>query len=152
MDALAWVRALDGYREREDFQLLATGFKRCRNILKGDILAVEGLGACRDRWLSGGAGAQGEALTDLPEAPEQELLARTAEAAPALVKAEESQKYDDVFASLSGLGPAIDAFFEQVRVNSEDEELRRLRHAFLREIHGLFAQYADFAAVAAADL
>ncbi len=44
VDALAWIRALDGYREREDFQQLATGFKRCRNILKGERAAGGGPG------------------------------------------------------------------------------------------------------------
>ncbi len=71
--------------------------------------------------------------------------------APGLVAAEESRDYDKVFAILSGLGPAIDAFFDGVRVNAEEEGLRLLRHAFLREIHGLFAQYADFSAVAPGD-
>ena len=151
VDALAWVQALDGYREQEDFQLLATGFKRCRNILKGEVLPVEGLPACRERWLLGGAGAGGEALAKLPESLEQELLTLVANAAPGLVAAEKSRDYDKVFAILSGLGPAIDAFFDGVRVNAEEEGLRLLRHAFLREIHGLFAQYADFSAVAPGD-
>ena len=151
VDALAWVQALDGYREQEDFQLLATGFKRCRNILKGETLPVEGLPACRERWLLGGAGAGGEVLGELPESLEQELLSLVARALPGLVAAEKSRDYDKVFAILSGLGPAIDAFFDGVRVNAEEEGLRLLRHAFLREIHGLFAQYADFSVVAPGD-
>jgi glycyl-tRNA synthetase beta chain len=151
VDALAWVEALAGYREKQDFQLLATGFKRCRNILKGGVLPVDALPACRDRWLQGGGGAAGEDLGSLPEPQERELLAQVAAAVPDLIGAEELQNYHKVFAILSGLGPAIDVFFESVRVNAEDEALRVLRHAFLREIHGLFAQYADFAAVAPTD-
>ncbi len=151
VDALAWVEALDGYRERADFQLLVTGFKRCRNILKGDTLPVAELAACRDRWLEGGRGAQGEDLGSLPESREQELLKSVAAAMPELVAAEELRDYEKVFAVLSALGPGIDLFFEDVRVNAEDEDLRRLRHGFLREIHGLFAQYADFSAVGVAD-
>ncbi len=151
VDALAWVEALDGYREQADFQLLATGFKRCRNILKGGILPVEGLPDCKKRWLDGGVGAQGEAFAGLPEALEQELLTKVAGVVPDLVSAEKSRDYHKVFAILSGLGPAIDAFFDGVRVNAEEKDLKLLRHAFLREIHGLFAQYADFAAVAAGD-
>ena len=151
VDALAWVQALDGYREQADFQLLATGFKRCRNILKGGVLPVEALADCQKRWIKGGMGADGEVLSELPEALEKELLASVAGAVPALVAAEESRDYDKVFAVLSGLGPAIDAFFDGVRVNADEEDLKLLRHAFLREIHGLFAQYADFSAVAAGD-
>lgn len=151
-DALAWVEALDGYREQDDFQLLATGFKRCRNILKGDELAVADLADCRARWLAGGAGAGAEDFSTLPEAREQDLLDKVAASVPSLVRAEEDKDYHQVFAVLSRLGPAIDAFFEEVRVNADDAELRRLRHAFLREIHALFAQYADFAAVVAAEV
>jgi len=151
VDALAWIEALDGYREQADFQLLATGFKRCRNILKGDVLPVDTLAECRTRWLQGGVGAQGEVLSGLPERQEQELLARVAAVVPELVAAEKVGDYQRIFATLSGLGPAIDAFFEAVRVNAEDDDLRRLRHAFVREIHGIFAQYADFAAVVASE-
>ncbi len=148
VDASAWVRALDGYREQADFQLLATGFKRCRNILKGEVLPVEGLLDCRQRWLAGGLGAAGEDFSGLPDPLEAALLAQVVAAVPQLVAAESARDYQQVFAVLSGLGPAIDAFFEGVRVNAEEETLRRLRHGFLREIHGLFAQYADFGAVA----
>ena len=151
VDAQAWIRALDGYLEREDFQQLATGFKRCRNILKGDVLAVDDLPACRGRWLEGGRGAGGEDLDGLPEPAEQALRTATAAAAADVARAEEDGDYTTVFDILSSIGPAIDAFFDQVRVNTEDDGLRILRHAFLREIHGLFASYADFGAVATAE-
>ncbi|MCB1182127.1 glycine--tRNA ligase subunit beta [bacterium] len=152
VDAWAWVQALDGYREQDDFQLLATGFKRCRNILKEGLLPVAELDACRARWLAGGRGADGEDFADLPEAPERDLWQATAAAMPALAAAEASRDYHQVFAFFSGLGPAIDRYFDQVRVNTDDPGLTASRHAFLRELDGLFAQYADFAAVAAADL
>jgi len=151
VDALAWIRALDGYREREDFQQLATGFKRCRNILKGGVLPVADLEACRARWQAGGRGAAGEDLSGLPEAAERALRDRVAAAAADLAAATERREYTTVFDILSSLGPAIDAFFDQVRVNTEDEALRDLRHAFLREIHGIFASYADFGAIVTAE-
>ncbi len=148
VDALAWTRALTGYRDREDFLLLATGFKRCRNILKGDVLATADLDSCLDRWLAGGQGAGGEDFTTLTEAAEQQLRDLVIAAAPRLAQAEKGGDYDQVFAIFSGLGPAIDAFFDTVRVNVPDEALRRVRHAFLREIHGLFVRFADFSQVA----
>jgi glycyl-tRNA synthetase beta subunit len=128
--------------------MLATGFKRCRNILKGEILGLDELSACRDRWLAGGLGALGEKLEDLPEAGERALRQQVAAVVPALVAAEANGDYRQVFAHFAALGPAIDFFFEEVRVNAEEADLRILRHAFVREIHGLFAQYADFAAIA----
>ncbi|MFT5782828.1 MAG: glycyl-tRNA synthetase beta chain [Candidatus Krumholzibacteriia bacterium] len=148
-DALAWVKALAGYREKADFQLLATGFKRCRNILKGDTLDVSELDLCRQRWRDGGSGSQGEDLSQLPESLERDLLASVVAVVPELDAAEAAGDYERVFAALSGLGPTIDAFFEGVMVNAEDVELKKLRFAFLREIHGLFRQFADFAEVAA---
>lgn len=147
VDALAWIRALDGYREREDFQQLATGFKRCRNILKGDLLPVAELDACRRRWRDGGRGAAGEDLAGLPEPAEAALRAQVAAAVDRLTGSADGGDYTTVFDILSSFGPAIDAFFATVRVNSEDEDLTARRHAFLREVHGLFAGYADFGAI-----
>ncbi|MBU8871457.1 MAG: glycine--tRNA ligase subunit beta [Gemmatimonadales bacterium] len=148
VDALAWVRALESYREEKNFQLLATGFKRCRNILEGDTLPVSEFDSCLERWENGVCTAPGGDFSDLPEPSEKKLLANVAAVAADLRSAENAGDYDRVFALLSELGPSIDEFFETVRVNVEDEKLRRLRHGFLREIHGVFARYADFAQVA----
>ena len=87
----------------------------------------------------------------MPDPVEQQLRLKVSEAAAGLTESEIAHDYDQVFALLSGLGPDIDEFFDKVRVNAEEEDLRVLRHAFLREIHGLFARYADFAEVAAAE-
>ncbi len=148
VDALDWVDALTHYRDRDDFQLLATGFKRCRNILKGEVLDHSELDICLQRWRQGGSGSSGEDFLLMPEAVEMQLRQLVAQAAAGLWESETVHNYDRVFALLSGLGPAIDEYFEKVRVNAENEDLRLLRHAFLREIHGLFARYADFTEVA----
>jgi len=87
----------------------------------------------------------------MPDPVEQQLLQQVSTVAAGLTESEAAHDYDQVFALLSGLGPAIDEYFEKVRVNAEDQELKSLRHAFLREIQGLFARYADFAEVAAAE-
>jgi glycyl-tRNA synthetase beta subunit len=107
--ALAWTGALEGYRERADFQALATGFKRCRNILKGAVLADRERAGCFERWLAGGSGAAGEDFDGLPEAAERELRRQAAAAAPVLDRAESDGSQGEVFARLSALGPAIDA-------------------------------------------
>ncbi len=151
VDALAWAQALAGFRGRPDFGLLATGFKRCKNILEGRILSGEDLTGCPDRWLRGGATPDGRSLEDLPEAAEQELRREVAAAAKRLATAEAGGDRIAILQTLSGFGPAIDKFFDSVRVNVDDEELRALRHGFLREIHGLFARYADFSEMAPPD-
>lgn len=146
--ALAWSAALEGYRGRPDFQALATGFKRCRNILKGAVLADDERAGCFDRWLAGGRGAGGEDFSALPEPAERDLCRLAAAAAPGLRVAETSDRQKEAFDLLSALGPAIDRYFEEVMVNAKDDDLKRLRHVFVREIHGLFARYADFSEVA----
>ena len=151
VDALDWVEALTHFRDREDFQLLVTGFKRCRNILKGGVLGLAELDGCLERWIAGGRGRDGEDFGALPDKEEKALLQAVAVAASELLPAEKARDYDGVFSLLSNLGPTIDTYFEQVRVNVEDEALTALRHAFLRETHGLFVRYADFTEVAAAD-
>ena len=146
-DAAAWIGALDSFRGREDFLQLATGFKRCTNILKGDVLpATERAAAC-ERWSAGGRTADGRDLAGLPEAAEQALHAAIAGAVPDLLAREQAGDYAGVFGLLSGFGPLIDTFFDDVRVNAEDADLRALRHGFLREIHALFLRYADFSRV-----
>lgn len=148
MDALDWIQALTHFRDRDDFQLLATGFKRCRNILKGDILPLKDLDSCLARWNDGGQGKDGEDFTSMPEPEERAMFQAVAAAASEISAAERTRDYDGVFSLLSHLGPAIDLYFEKVRVNVDDEHLTALRHAFLREIHGLFARYADFTELA----
>ncbi|MBK7701708.1 MAG: glycine--tRNA ligase subunit beta [bacterium] len=146
-DAAAWARALDGFREQTDFLLLAKGFKRCRNILEGRTLAGAALAACAERWRAGGH-PDGRGFDGLPEPAETALAAAVAAAVPGLLASRESGDYIGVFRALSALGPDIDGFFETVRVNADQADLRELRHAFLREVYGLFARFADFSEVA----
>jgi glycyl-tRNA synthetase beta chain len=150
-DAADWARALSGFRNQADFLLLATGFKRCKNILEGKFLSREELLGCQERWLAGGRSAQGESFSQLVEPAERDLLALISSGAAELMAAQQRSDYVAVFQKLSSFGPAIDYFFDTVRINAEQPGLRRLRHAFLREIHGLFVRYADFSEVAPMD-
>ncbi len=149
--ALAWSEALAEHRNREDFLQAASGFKRCRNILKGDLLPVSALDACLERWQEGGRGAAGEDFSRLGHETAEELRRQVADAAALAARAESENRLGDVFGVLSALGPIIDNFFTDVRVNDENEELRAVRMAFLKEIHGLFARYGDFQEMVATD-
>ncbi len=148
LDARDWAEALDGFREASDFQRLATGFKRCRNILEGALLATADANGCVDRWLSGGRTPTGLDFSGLTEDAEIELRDQVMAAVPLLLDHRAGGDYQSVFRVLSSLGPAIGDFFDQVRVNVTDLQLKQIRHDFLREIYGLFALYADFSAVA----
>ncbi len=147
-DLLAWIRALDRFKDRDDFLLLATGFKRCTNILEGELLSAEERTRSVERWLAGGSDLAGRPFGLLPEPAERDLAREVAQAVPDLLAGEAREDYVAVFQRLSAFGPAIDRFFETVRVNAEDPVLREARHGFLREIHALFLRFADFAAVA----
>ncbi len=147
-DLLAWIRALDRFKDRDDFLLLATGFKRCTNILEGSVLSPEEKARSVERWLAGGSDAAGRAFAGLPEPAERDLAQEVAQGVPGLLAGEASEDYVTVFQQLSAFGPAIDRFFETVRVNAEDPVLREARHGFLREIHALFLRFADFSVVA----
>ncbi|MBD3222877.1 glycine--tRNA ligase subunit beta [bacterium] len=147
-DARAWVQALDGFRERDDFLRLARGFKRCTNILKGDVLGPQQRDETLARWGGGGRGADGEDFTELGEDAEVALRDAVAAGVDSLAESEAGGDYVAVFQTLSGLGPLIDRYFDEVRVNTDDEAVRRVRLAFLREIHALFLHFADFAQVA----
>lgn len=150
-DAAAWIVALDGFRERDDFLLLARGFKRCANILKNEKLPVGEHDAALIRWQEGGRGAGDEDFTQLAEPAEVALRDAVAGASSELAAHERAGEYVAVFQVLSGFGPLIDRYFDEVRVNTEDPELTRRRLAFLREIDALFRRYADFAQVVPED-
>jgi glycyl-tRNA synthetase beta chain len=150
-DARAWIQALEGFRGRDDFLLLARGFKRCTNILKGDVLAEEERLAAAGRWQAGGRGADGESFASLSEPAEVEIRDAVVAGVNELLADEARHDYVAVFQRLSGFGPYIDRFFDEVRVNVDDAELRRVRFAFLRELHALFLRFADFAQVAPDD-
>ena len=51
---------------------------------------------------------------------------------------------------LATLKPAVDKFFDEVRVNVEDAKVKANRHALLAEIRALFQEFADFSKVVTA--
>ncbi len=150
-EVITWIQALECFRDREDFLQLATGFKRCKNIIKDELIAPADRAASLERWLAGGSGSQGESFSVLNEEAEKILLAEIVAALPRLQQAERDGEHNAIFQQLSGFGPAIDRFFDSVRVNVEEQSLKLARHAFLREIHALFASYAEFSEVAPLD-
>jgi glycyl-tRNA synthetase beta chain len=151
-DIRNWASALTGFSSQDDFLLLAKGFKRCRNILADKLVDDYDAESCRRRWLEGGKTPEGQLFDKLFESEEVELRDRVVGAMPQIMAAVDSLNYEEIFRILSDLGPSIDRFFDAVRVNVEDEALRDLRHAFLQEIHGLFAGFADFSHIAPLDM
>jgi glycyl-tRNA synthetase beta chain len=55
----------------------------------------------------------------------------------------EKRAYEAVLARLAGLRPAIDTFFDDVMVMTDDQSVRRNRLALLSDLRALFLDIAD---------
>lgn len=165
VDNVRAARDLAGLAGSDAFQSLLAGAKRCRNIL-----AKEGrLGeetedgprrsqrlreAAADRWKAwvehgGGGAAMGFDPGRFEDAAETELHRQVVEAVTDLEEARAAGDHASAYQKLGGLGPAIDAYFDEVLVNAEDPALRENRLCFLEDIHYLFARFADLARIPA---
>lgn len=160
------ARALGRLRGSEAFERLLEGAKRCRNILARDGLIAEGEleGEARARslrteaagvWRQWLAAAESGADQDFDPArfrdeAETALYRAALERVPLLAEAAAAQRHDEVYETLSRLGPAIDRYFDEVLVNTDEAELRENRVRFLRHLHYLFARFADLEAIAPA--
>jgi glycyl-tRNA synthetase beta chain len=166
VDNLRAARALGELRGSESFERLLEGAKRCRNILaKAELLDEAGLkGIDRGRtlrstatgvwraWQAEAANGDGHgfAVERFRDSAEVALHAEALQRVSGLARAANEQRHADVFRSLSELGPVIDRYFEDVLVNTEDPSLRDNRVMFLRELHYLFATFADLELIAPA--
>jgi glycyl-tRNA synthetase beta chain len=112
------IDAIGTFAQLPEAEALAAANKRINNILKkadGDIPAIEDRSLLRE-----------PAESALAEAVE----AVYAETGRALAKGD----YVDALAHLARLRPQVDAFFDSVMVNVEDEALRRNRLALLKRL------------------
>ena len=128
-DCAQRVRALDTFRQRDDFQPLTVAFKRVCNIVK------EGVDAPVDPSL----------FKDEAEHTLYRVLQETKNAAQQKV---EQHQYLEALADIAGLKWAVDAFFDAVMVMAEDQAVRTNRLALLTAINRLFGKVADFGRLA----
>lgn len=129
-ERLEAVRAFAALPESE---ALAAANKRITNILKkieGDV-----------------SGNVDSAL--LVEAAEQQLHAAMTQVLPQVDAAFGQGNFSDALKALAQLRDNVDAFFNDVMVNAEDDKLRRNRQALLAQLHRLFNQVADISKLAA---
>ena len=112
---VARARALQAIVTTEDGENLIQGFKRARNIL---TQAEEADGV----EYSFGPDPK------LAETPEEQALFSALDAAQARIKpAMEAEAFEDAMHAMAALRAPIDAFFEAVQVNAENQILRRNR-------------------------
>jgi glycyl-tRNA synthetase beta chain len=126
---LAAVRAFAALPEAA---ALASANKRVGNILK----KVEG-------------GVSGEVATGLLQEPaEQALHQALSQIAPKADAAFEAGDYTGSLQTLAALRAPVDAFFDNVMVNAEDEKLRANRLALLAQLHRAMNRVADISKLA----
>jgi len=129
------VAALGIFLDSEDGRNLLAGTKRAANILaaeekKGTTVAVS---------------VEGALLVEPAEKRLAEAVDRAEkDAADAILK----QDFSAAMLALSALREPVDAFFEQVLVNDQNEAVRANRLALLTRIRSATGQVADFSKIA----
>ncbi|MES1197251.1 MAG: glycine--tRNA ligase subunit beta [Pseudomonadota bacterium] len=136
---VARVEALDAFLKTEDGANLLAGYKRAANILAAEEKKGRGLS---EQEASGSVQA-----SLLKEDAEKALATALDKAAPAAQKAVAAEDFAGAMSALSSLRAPVDAFFDAVLVNSDDNLLRRNRLLLLRDIRDALNAVADFSKI-----
>ncbi len=129
------IEALGKFLDTDDGKNLLAGTKRAANILR--------IEEKRDNRTYDGA--PNSALYGLPE---EKALAKAieqvkAEASAAVAK----EDFASAMSAMAKLRPAVDAFFDKVKVNDDDAKLRENRLKLLNEIRAATRAVADFSRI-----
>ena len=131
----ARVDALRGFLATEDGANLLTAHKRAANIV-----AIE--------EKKDGISYSGSVESSLLSEPEERALSRSLDAVGAQsVPLVESEAFDEAMTTLAGLRGPVDAFFDRVKVNADDTDLRANRLRLLSEIRTTMGSLADFSQI-----
>jgi glycyl-tRNA synthetase beta chain len=129
------VAALGIFLDTEDGRNLLAGTKRAANILAAEEKKGTRIADTVDPAL-------------LSEPSEQALLSAVNQAESEMAQAIALQDFSAAMRALAALRQPVDAFFEAVLVNAEDEAVRANRLALLRRIRAATGQVADFSKIA----
>jgi glycyl-tRNA synthetase beta chain len=125
VDAINRARDLQNYKQRDDFQKLVTSFKRVSNIIQQENkieILQENL---------------------LIEETEKKLYCELQKISRKIEHLLLEKKYHELMEQLVQFSPDIDAFFDNVLVNANDNAIRLNRYALLSHIRSLFLKVAD---------
>ena len=129
---VARVDALSAFLASDDGANLIAGYRRASNILR-----IEEKKDGREY-----DGEPDPALFDLAE--EKALADAIEAAAPRAREAVKQERYEDAMATIAALRAPVDAFFDGVTVNADDEKVRANRLALLGRIRSALEEVADF--------
>jgi len=129
------VDALGKFLDTEDGKNLLAGYKRATNIIR-----IEEKKDSRDYT--------GAPEPKLYKQDEEKALARAVDAAKAeATRAVEKEDFAAAMTAMAKLRPHVDAFFDKVTVNVEDQALRENRLKLLNEIRAATRAVADFSKI-----
>jgi glycyl-tRNA synthetase beta chain len=128
-DARERLEALSEIKARPDFLPLAVAFKRVANI---------------QEKADSGAGAVALDPSLFREDAERALADKTEEVARRASEARKRRDHRQVLREVAEVKPAVDRFFDDVMVMTDEEALRNNRLALMKRVGNLFADIADF--------
>ncbi|MAU98019.1 MAG: glycine--tRNA ligase subunit beta [Fulvimarina sp.] len=135
LDVTRRVEALGSFLATEDGKNLLAGYRRTANILAAEEKKGTAIAATVDAAL-------------LTQAEETALFAAIGTAETTLSQALQTADYERAMAGLALLRAPVDAFFDEVLVNAEDDAVRANRLALLARIRSACARVADFSRIA----
>ena len=152
---LARVHALQAFIGTEDGANLLAGYKRAANILKKEGVETSSVRLERSRETEGADQRVSTALDTsgaislsyTPEEAEKALIDALAEAGPKAESAVAAEDFAGAMAALATLRSPIDAFFDQVTVNDENNDKRFARLALLDRFRVAVHKVADFSKI-----
>lgn len=125
LDFMLRIRAVQTFRALPEAESLAAANKRIINILKKSEHAIP------------------ETIGTLVEAAEKTLLAEAEASNAEILPLLAEQNYQQALNRLAQLRDSVDAFFDNVMVNTDDEALRNSRLALLAMLSNQFLKIAD---------
>lgn len=130
------AEALRELLEGEDGTNLLAGYRRAANIVRAET--------GKNGWVDDGAGVDGRVL----EAPEERRLFETLSGIETVRHQDlEEEPFRAFLLDLSGLREPVDAFFEAVKVNVQDETTRDNRLKLLKNMTSFMNTIADFSEI-----
>ncbi len=136
---LARVEALGQFLKTDDGGNLLTAYKRAANIV-------------RIEQKNDGRKYDAEPETVLLSEPEEdELYNKLLQAGPKIRTAIEDERFQDAMQKLASVRKDVDAFFDNVTVNTDQPDLRRNRLNLLSFIGRAFDNVADFSKIEGGD-
>jgi glycyl-tRNA synthetase beta chain len=129
------VEALGKFLDTEDGNNLLSGAKRAANIL-------------RIEEKKDGKDYDGEPDVDLFSLKEEKALAEAIDKVGSEARsAVDKEDYAAAMSAIAKLRPAVDAFFDKVKVNDDDQKVRANRLKLLNEIRAATRAVADFSKI-----